>query len=446
MRQIVVLIISISAALIGPVYPKAALWGYIWFALSRPDVFSYSKGRFGYSELMALSLLAGSVRYLINAGKAWIANPVSRLLILLQIPVYLATIGARYPQAAQTAHLQFLKMTAVVLLIPLIITTLEDLKVIYIVAAISLGIWGLWEGTTAVLRGKSITVGIGGSMPGNNEFACGLVMVIPFCWYGRSIVKNYYLRTVLLAMTFGSMAAVLMTFSRAGAISLMVIILMVALQAKHKALTLLLIAMAMAPTLYLARDRFSDRMSTLSNYEADNSAMARIVVAQAALEVARDHPFGVGLGAANFVAASKPYMPPDSEGFVVHNSYLEMLVHSGIFAALIFTYMLLSTTVRTWRSARKWKGRPDLYPFPRALQLSLIAYMIESLFHPRSTFDLLYLILMYAAAWYTIERSLPREQVAVQEPIRVPVASRGRRLAAGVQNLQPGRSKVISAR
>ena len=61
--------------------------------------------------------------------------------------------------------------------------------------------------------------------------------------------------------------------------------------------------------LYLARDRFSDRMLTLSNYEADNSAMARIVVAQAALEVARDHPFGVGLGAANFVAASKPYMP-----------------------------------------------------------------------------------------------------------------------------------------
>ena len=102
-----------------------------------------------------------------------------------------------------------------------------------------------WKGTTAVLRGKSITGGHRRIDAGKNEFACGLVMVIPFCWYGRSIVKNYYLRAVLLVMTFGSMAAVLMTFSRAGAISLMVIILMVALQAKHKALTLLLIVLAM---------------------------------------------------------------------------------------------------------------------------------------------------------------------------------------------------------
>jgi putative inorganic carbon (hco3(-)) transporter len=445
MRQIVVLIISVVAAVAGPFFPKVALWGYIWFALSRPDIFSYTKGRIAYSELIAIGLLIGSFRYLFNAGKAWLLNPVSRLLIVLELFVYLSTIGSAFPEITYVTYVQFLKMSVIAMVIPLIVTTVEDLKAVYIVAAVSLGIWGFWQGTTAVLRVKPIVVGIGGSMQGNNEFACGLVMVIPFCWYSRLVVKSPLLRAVLLAMTFGCMAAVLMTFSRAGAISLLVLIIMVAIQAKRKTLTFLLIGLAVAPTLYIAGNRFTDRMSTLSNYEADQSAMSRIVVAKAALQVAAEHPwFGVGIGAVNFVAAAKPYMPPGSHNYIVHNSYLEILVHCGVFALIIFVYLLISTTWRSWRSARKWlNSRPDLYPYPRALQLSLTAYMIESIFHPRATFDFLYLILMFAAAWHTIERSLLQEQAVVQPPLRVPLSAKSVAAAPERRTLESGRTKAI---
>ena len=50
-------------------------------------------------------------------------------------------------------------------------------------------------------------------------------------------------------------------------------------------------------------------MSTIATYEQDSSAMSRIYVMKAAIDVWKAHPFfGVGMGTQNFLIAAKPFV------------------------------------------------------------------------------------------------------------------------------------------
>jgi O-antigen ligase len=137
--------------------------------------------------------------------------------------------------------------------------------------------------------------------------------------------------------------------------------------------------------------------------------MSRIELMKIAPQVWRMRPwFGTGLGGPNFYIYSERVLPTElGRDHVIHNSYLQMLVHGGIFAFLIFTYMVFGTLWRMARSAsqmKKW--RPELEAYPRAIEGSLVAFAVASLTHPRATFDFFYMVVAYAAAWHVISREL----------------------------------------
>jgi O-antigen ligase len=253
-------------------------------------------------------------------------------------------------------------------------------------------------------------------MSENNTFACGLTMVIPFCWYSRLLVKSKPLKLLLQAMTWGSIACTVLTFSRGAAVALAFILLIMVMQAKRKALALVgIVLIGVGPAVYLVHEAYFNRMETIATYEQDQSAMSRIVLMKAAVDVWRTRPFfGVGMGSKSFMVAAAPFVKGTlGENLVVHNSYLQMLAECGIFAFLFYMYMMISVLWRAWRSSRRLrKTNPEFVPYPRALLLSMIAYMICSFTQPRYSFDFLYMIVMYAAVWYNLEKNLPKPAAA----------------------------------
>jgi probable O-glycosylation ligase (exosortase A-associated) len=417
MRALILLAVCAAFTVVGIAAPQVGLYGYIWFALMRPDYMAFA-ARLGYpySTMIALGVILGSWRSFIHIGRGWLTNPITLVLFALQLPILISCQIALIPGYSDTVYLNFVKMIGMTLFIPLLIVTVEDLKRVYVVTALSLGFWGFWHGTTGVLRGGlRIYGGIGGFMSENNTFACGLVMVLPFCWYGRQLVQDKRLRLVLLAFSLGSIVTVVLTFSRGAAVALAVLLLMVVMQSKHKIMTAVLIVfLALGPVIYLVKDQYLGRMSTIREYENDSSARQRLAMMDAAWNVFKTRPyFGVGLGERNFFAAARPFTGGIDQNLVVHNSYLQVLAHCGIFAFLLYLYLLLYTLWYVTRSSRALrKTNPALAPFPRAIQLSLIGFMVCSLTQPRATFDFTYMILMYAAAWYAIEKRLPKVQPA----------------------------------
>ena len=427
MRGMALVAVMAVLSVYGLILPQIGIYGYIWFGLFRPDFVAYIPGWYNFGEWLAVSLLVGSIRYLPNAGRAWFLNPITLTFLLLEIPIAISSFTSTLPAYTEYPYGIFLRMSMVLLVIPLVITNFTDFKRLYVVTAVSLGTWGLWHGTTGVLHGGlRIYNGIGGFMNENNTFACGLTMVIPFCWYSRLLVESKPLKLLLQAMTWGSVATVVLTFSRGAAVALLFILVMMIIQSKHKVVAFVaMVLIGIGPATYLVREKYLDRLSTIASYQQDGSAMARIAAMKAAVQVWQAHPFfGVGIGSENFILAARPFIAGNvGSNIVVHNSYLQMLSQCGIFAFLLYMYMLCSVLWRAWSSARRLqKTNPEFLPYPRAIQLSVVAYLICSFTQPRYTFDFIYTIVMYAAVWYNLEKTLLPRRVPTP-PTRVTIAT-----------------------
>jgi O-antigen ligase len=88
----------------------------------------------------------------------------------------------------------------------------------------------------------------------------------------------------------------------------------------------------------------------------DWSVYTRLMALHTAWEMFLQHPF-TGIGIGNFIvaAAYKLFVR-----IVVHNSYLEILVGTGIFGLLSFLFIMLSGFRHTLAGVRaRWQGQPE---------------------------------------------------------------------------------------
>ena len=142
--------------------------------------------------------------------------------------------------------------------------------------------------------------------------------------------------------------------------------------------------------------------------------MSRIDAMKAAIDVWKAHPFfGVGMGTENFLIAAKPFVQ-DTLGRRLRGSQLLSgdARRSAESSPSCYTCICVSVLWRAWRSTRRLKkSNPEFLPYPRAIQLSMMAYLICSFTQPRYTFDFFYMIVMYAAVWHILEKSLVPQRV-----------------------------------
>jgi probable O-glycosylation ligase (exosortase A-associated) len=286
--------------------------------------------------------------------------------------------------------------------------TETELRTLLIIIGASVGILGLKLGLFGFIVGDAqyMDAYTDTMMSDNNMLALALAMAIPLCWYMAGLVTSKLVRMSLFAMAFGLMAGVVMTHSRGGALSAGVALLLIALRSKRKFLTLAVLVMCAAPAVYVVRDTYLARLSTITTNEAeaDGSIRSRINHRRAAFAMWKDYPFfGVGFGMENYVLLAPQYLGYD-DFHVAHNTYFQILADSGAFAFLIYICLFFGTIVWLERSARAAaRDTPGKEVYPLAIQTSLIAFAVGSYFLSRDTYDLLYIVLMAAAAWHTVQ-------------------------------------------
>jgi O-antigen ligase len=113
-----------------------------------------------------------------------------------------------------------------------------------------------------------------------------------------------------------------------------------------------------------------------------------------------------------------------SKAQVIHNTYLQMLTDSGVFAFGLYIVLLFGTIFWLGRSAKRmWLLDPQLAHVPMALQAALITFAVGSTFLSRVNFDLTYYLLTAAAAWLPIERQRFRRAEDEEEALAESPAS-----------------------
>jgi probable O-glycosylation ligase (exosortase A-associated) len=394
----------------APFRPRIGLYGYLWFGLMRPDLMVFAEGKYPYSLALAIATAIGAIRHASKAA-VWFRNPFCLLLIVLQIPIALSAIFAYRPELSAERYDIYIRMILVLLLVPLLIDEAADCRRLLIAAAFSLGFVALKFGTYGVITGGAdLQSGYGEMLADNNFLALGLAMIIPLCWHCRSLTNSRLVRAGWLAVIASAMAAIVMTGSRGGSLAMLLGLLLIVGRSRRTWASALVLAVCLGGAIHMVQDRYVGRMETLENVHGEPSAESRLIHAGTALEMWRDYPLvGVGFGGFNYSALAPRYTEQTGglANHVVHNSYLQMLVDSGIFAFLLYCSLLAYTIVWLGRSAGRMRHvAPELEAIPLAIQGPLMVFALGSAFYSCQRMDLPYIFLMAAAAWRTAEARL----------------------------------------
>jgi len=201
------------------------------------------------------------------------------------------------------------------------------------------------------------------------------------------ISKQPWLRLVAIGVLMLSVAAVIVTFSRAGFITLAVIALATfAAMVRRGALGAAVIVVFLAlGAVVLTPDQYFSRLATITNIDADTtgSAQGRWDDYFVSLEYIRMHPVtGAGLGqdllALNATRGHSTWRS-------VHNAYLQAAVDLGLPGMALLLALLLASFAnarRVRRAAMRRTELGDLAVMATGVHVSLLAFSVAAFFHP----------------------------------------------------------------
>jgi len=434
-RALIVIATVAGLCILSPLRPVLGLYGYYWFGMMRPDILAWS-GPNRYSLFLALATLVSNLPRILRNLPLVILNPLLRNMLLFLLVVTISVIAAVDPSLCVERYTLFLRILAMSVVIPLILETWEQLKWFYIVLSGSLGVLGAKFGLYGLLRGGAIYQGgFGGLLSDNNTMALAFAMAVPLCWYARLLAPWKWLKLGLIAASACSLAAVAFTHSRGGILAVGAGLLLITLSEKRRWVAVCFLGAASAGGAFLVWDSLVNRMSTLKDPTAEASAKSRIILAQTAPKIWLDYPlFGVGFTEANQQRLLFKYVPPEYAveyaGKVLHNNWLQILVDSGIFAFLLYVWMLGSATFFMWREGRRHAaaGQLETAAVANGVFTALGVFVVGSTFLSRTTFDLYYALICVTAAFMEIQKRhaagkpVPTSAVAVQPPAGAPAS------------------------
>lgn len=313
----------------------------------------------------------------------WIAAALFTFVSLLSMLV------ARDIAASFYELMTFGKILLVIVLVVHLVRTPEQLRTLcYVVFAgavgtVALGILGIAAGLEGA--GENFIGGVHimrftGAHENPNKAAAYMCSALPL---GIFAVKHSR-GLARIAFTLGVIilfVAVFATFSRSVVIAMTAVLVGVAvheLRSHPRSFWLLGVLVALglmlAPRYYW--ERVGDLPNALRDTSQDWSVYTRLLALQTAWEMFLDHPLtGVGLG--NFLGASAYRL---FVRIVVHNTYLEILVGTGILGLSLFLTLLgsglrhaVSGARRRWTAHPAWMRSLSYYVMLSALSISLSA-------------------------------------------------------------------------
>jgi probable O-glycosylation ligase (exosortase A-associated) len=220
-----------------------------------------------------------------------------------------------------------------------------------------------------------------------NDLALTLNLLIPFTGALLFTTRSFTGRALALFALLLSVPAVIVTFSRAGFLTLAAIVLMGAFCLMRRgavlpAVAVLVAALSITPAL---PNGYIERLSTIVDIDADptGSAQGRWTDYQVATDVVIANPIlGVGLGqdilALNAARGRATWRS-------VHNAFLEYAVDLGIPGFLLFVSLLVAsfgTARRVERLTSRFLPLRDVSVFAAAAQIALVGFAVAAFFHP----------------------------------------------------------------
>jgi probable O-glycosylation ligase (exosortase A-associated) len=315
------------------------------------------------------------------------------LLVLLITWAIITLPFSMWPTGSlNTLTSQFIKAAICFLLLSHALTDLRQLWGItwcLVLCAVPLSLTAVsnYAGGVYLEGNSNRVVGYDSGLTGNpNDMALTLNLILPLCVALFLDSKNTLTKLMLVGIAGMIVAAIIVTFSRAGFIMLVFITISYAwrLRKRPQRIWIPLILALGVLALPLVPANFYERVNTIVNYEEDrsNSAQERLADMQVATQVALSNPIkgaGVGMGHLAMNEARGETWK------VIHNLYLQVAVDLGFVGLLLYVGLMFKCIGTTGEILRQNKEDPlpeRLVLIAEALRISLLGFAIAVMFYP----------------------------------------------------------------
>jgi len=303
---------------------------------------------------------------------------------------------------------------------------------------ISVGYFGVRGGVfTLVTGGAFIVLGPPNSIISDrNHLAAALLVTIPLMNYLRLHSRHRPVRQGMIAAMVLSLFAVVGSQSRGALVGLAATGFVFWLRSRNKVMSGVAVALALALVVGFMPDSWWQRMDSIETYEEDASAMGRVMIWMASLEIARLNPLTGGGFYAMYNQSIVDGVMPGVLARAAHSIWFEVLGEHGFPTLFVWMSVIVAGTLYSMRVAALARGRPDLqwaYDLARMSQVSVVAYVVAGSFLSLSYWDQMWTLLVLQGSTHAVVAASLRDAAGGRPGAAAPAGRGWRRRAAAPQ-------------
>jgi putative inorganic carbon (HCO3(-)) transporter len=402
-------LLIVGLVLVGAIAAMRQAWIgvmlWTWLSIMNPHRYTYG---FAFDAPLALiAFCATVVGLLVTRDRASpFKAPVVGVFFAFILWISISTVMGLDPVADYWQWNKVMKVDLMILVALILLHNKKHILALTWVCAGSLALLGAKGGLFTLLTGGNFRVwGPPGSfIEDNNEFALSLVMAIPLLRFLQlQLMSSWGRRAMTVLMVLCSVAA-LGSYSRGALLAITSMALFMWWNGKNKLVVGVMLAVVAPLLIAFMPSEWMGRMSSIGEYEQDDSSMGRISAWWNAWNIAFHYPTGVGFDAARpeLFARYSPY--PDAV-HAAHSIYFQVLGNHGFIGLFLF----LCIWLMTWRSAGWLRSKCAKIPeaawcvdLGAMCQVCLVGYAVGGAFLSLAYFDLPYnvmVIVVLARVW-----------------------------------------------
>ncbi|MDB5705876.1 MAG: putative O-glycosylation ligase, exosortase system-associated [Sphingomonas bacterium] len=380
---------------------------YVYIDIVSPQRLTYLLLNSVPISLIAVALCVLSWA-LVDDKKDTRVGPRQLLILLLLLYCYITTRSADFPVEALDKWDWVWKALAFAAFLPLTLRTklrIEALLLFMILAASSIIIIG---GIKTIASGGggygslNLMVSNNSGLYEGSTISTVAIAIIPlilwFTKHGTIFPPDWKVKIFCYALVFSCLLIPVGTSTRTGLLCIGLVAVLMLRDTKRKVLYLGVLGVLGLAAVPFLPSTFTDRMSTIKTYKADESASTRLAVWKWTWEYAKDHPFGGGFemyrqnqirydtekveGQAGNSTVETKLTVDKARAF--HSAYFEMLGEQGFPGLALWLVINLVGIVRMEILRQRYRKAPDdqgwVSPLASALQSAHIVYLLGAAF------------------------------------------------------------------
>lgn len=386
---------------------------FIWvLAYLYIDIVAPQKISWGILASLPISLIAFAAAFLgwVLADDKTDSRFTLRQGLMLALLAYcgFTTLGADFPVEALSKWDWVWKAMVFAVIFPLTLRTRLRIEAVVLIMVLAIGSIIITGGIKTAFSGGGygslrLFVDDNTGLYEGSIISCMAIAVVPLIWWlvkhGTVYPADWRVKLFAAALTGACLMIPIGTQARTGLLCIGLLVVLSMRTVKNRFLYLGLAGAMAVMAIPFLPDSFTQRMSTIENHQADESASTRIAVWKWTLDYVKDNPFGGGFDA--FRGNKLTIQTRDAEtignttvieiqtvtdaGRAYHSSYFEMLGEQGWLGLALWLALQVSGLWQMERLRRRWKGRDHpgerwQAPLAAALQHAQLIYLLGSAF------------------------------------------------------------------